>query len=192
MQFSELIAARMAGRTIRAETLYIADFLSAPFRAWTGATPVVIEGYEYIAAGAALNHSVLSLAGSAARSFSITLSGLPVDQWDLYTSMMITDAREYRGRTVIVALQLLDDAGALLDSPIMLQRGVMDAPEFTDSGDRRTITIHCESAFVSRRRPRYSTYTDADQQRRSPGDRGFEYGPSSAAKNIKHPVLPPS
>ena len=188
--FSETIAAHVAGGTIRAAHLFEAQFLSKTLRLWTGWGTLATGGREWEGSGGLIAVSDLDASASSfASPFAITLSGLPDESYDLYTRMMLSDPAEYRTRPVSVLLQFFDDAWQPLDEPMVMRSGFMDVPSFTGTAQSESIAMKCEGALVVRRRPRWGYYTNEDQQRRYPGDKGFEYAPASATRQVKAPIL---
>ena len=187
-----VIAAALQKRTIRRARLVMADFRSGALRLWSGRMPLVAGGETWVATHGLVQISEIDMAsGAFASPFAITLAGMPGDNIATYTRLMLYDASEYRGRRVVVYSQYFDEEWQPLDSPVALRTGVMDKPKFSGRAGQESITLQCESALVSRKRPRYSNYTDPDQQARYAGDTGFEYAPVAAGKTLKMPVLPP-
>ena len=188
--FSETIRAVKRGEQARVALCYFADFRSAPFYAWEGVGPLVSGGQTWLGTGGLVAVSELSLSAQAfASSFSLTLSGLPEEQFDAYTRLMAVDAAEYRGRRIVISMQWFGDDWAPLDAPYAVQAGFMDKPIFAMRGDQQSITLQCEGPLVTRKRPRFGFYTDEDQQRRYPGDKGLEFTPVAATRNVKQPVV---
>lgn len=189
---SATIAAALAGRTVRRERLVFADFASGALRLWPGRTPLVAGGQTWLASHGLVQVSEIDMAsGAFAAPFSVTLAGLPEDFVGYYARLMLADAAEYRGRRIVIYSQYFDEDWQALDAPFALRAGFMDKPKFSGKPGQESIMMQCESAFVTRKRPRYSNYTDPDQRARSAGDKGFEYAPTTAGKTLKLPVLPP-
>lgn len=184
--------ALVTARTLRRETLMLAEFRSAPLRLWMGFGLLEAGGHTWRGSGDLITISEIDFAPKAfAAPFTVTLSGLPEDAFDLYTQMFLSDAREYRGRRITFFFQYFDESWGAVGSPEAVLSGLMDIPKMSGEIGSRSVSIQCESPFVTRRRPRYSTYSHQDQQARSGGDRGFEYAPAAASKVLKMPVLPP-
>lgn len=176
--------------TLRAAILFHADFKSGPFRAWTGWGTLVAGGHEWLGAGALIGLSEIDAAsGAFASPFSVTLSGLPEEQFDAYAKLFIVDSTEYRGRAISVYFAFFGEDWQIIEEPIAAVTGFMDVPIFDDDATSQRITLQCEGPFVTRSRPRYGFYTDEDQQFRYPGDKGLEFAPISATRQVKSPVL---
>lgn len=62
----------------------------------------------------------------------------------------------------------------LLDTPVRLFSGLMDVAEINDTGSEGTIKLSVENILYIGQRAKLSRYTDAEQKRRYPDDRGLE------------------
>lgn len=62
-----------------------------------------------------------------------------------------------------------------LDEPYRFFSGLMDYFEITNSGESAEIRLFVENALIIGQRPKISRYTDEDQKRKFPDDRGFEF-----------------
>ncbi|MCA0401284.1 MAG: hypothetical protein LCH38_10770 [Proteobacteria bacterium] len=175
---------------LRAAHLFHAAFKSGDVRFWTGRGDLVAGGHTWTGSADFIGVSEIdAAAGAFASPFTVTLSGLPAEHFDAYARLMVVDASEYRGRAITVSICFFDEAWQVIEEPIACQTGFMDVPILdADAGSRR-ITLQCEGPFVTRSRPRHGFYTDEDQQLRYPGDKGLEFAPISATRNVKSPVL---
>lgn len=182
--FPETIAADLAGKKVQACFLVLFDFTSAPVRLWIGGNGrlrtndgALWDGLGQIGAISGVEQAV----NGDAPEMSFTLSGVD--------SAILRLARaeysdEVKGRIVYVLVQFFGvedpddpDNQRPLDLPYPIAAGRCLRPEFLtnrESGEK-AVTIKAESLFSLRSRPRYAMYTDADQQRRFPGDKGFEF-----------------
>jgi hypothetical protein len=79
------------------------------------------------------------------------------------------------GLPAIVSLGLFDAAGALIADPVGCFVGQMDQPTLDVTGTSATISINCESRLIEMNVAVDRRYTNEDQQRDYPGDRGFEF-----------------
>jgi hypothetical protein len=96
---------------------------------------------------------------------------------------------EYAERRAVLALQLFrqDSAGNSVpfDTPKVLHSGRMSKPRISlEPGGVLTFEIDSESLLVRKRQPRAGRLTDADQQRRYPGDRGLEFIPNATSGQL--------
>lgn len=72
----------------------------------------------------------------------------------------------------------------LIDSPYRMFAGLMDVMEFTDSGEYADIRLSVESNLIIGQRAKNMRYTNEEQKRIYPGDRGLENIPSLQDKEI--------
>lgn len=63
----------------------------------------------------------------------------------------------------------------LIDSPYQIFSGLMDVMEFADSGDTADIRVTAENILLIGQRAKLSRYTDEEQRKRFPDDRGLEF-----------------
>lgn len=190
MSFSATVLAHLRGEQVRPRLCFELDFRSGILRAWQGIGDLAIAGKTWSGSGHFVSASGLDLSpGAFARSFTITLSGLAPDQFAAYGRLMGSDPAEYRGRRASVFLVFLGDDQQPLEAPYAISTGFMDRPVLSVVNGQHQLSLQCEGAFVTRKRPRYGFYTDQDQQSRFPGDRSFEFAPISAQKNVRQPVL---
>ena len=90
----------------------------------------------------------------------------------------------YFGGTVHQWMQLLVD-GSAVGPAISIHRGWIRDVTVNESVSQASFTVTVESILTRRNRTPLGQYTDRDQQRRSPGDRGAEYTPTFTNKVIK-------
>lgn len=67
------------------------------------------------------------------------------------------------------------DGGSIISDTVMRVSGRMDVPMISDDGTTGTVDITVENRFIYANRPRVCRYTDEDQKRRFPGDRGCAF-----------------
>lgn len=188
MDFSDAIKAQLEGRTVRVAWLARFDFASGVQRYWPGVGSLVAGGATWTGTNnmAALGEIAASVGGSAPEQ-TFTLSGVDAD----FVSAARAAKAEYYGRLCYIYFQFFDEAWQTLGSPVAFWWGKMYALTAAQQADPdgfiRTITLSAESVFSSRRRPRYGTYTDRDQQARYPGDRGCERVMGIQQKTITFP-----
>lgn len=182
--FPETIAADLAGKKVQATFLLWFDFTTQPMRLWIGGEGRLKtndgerwDGLGKVGAVTGIEQAV----NGTAPEMTFTLSG--VDSQILRLARAEYDA-EVKGRFVYVLVQFfgVDDPAdpdnqRPLDLPYPIACGRCLRPEFNfdQSSGARSVSVKAESLFSLRSRPRYAMYTDADQQRRFAGDRGFEF-----------------
>lgn len=192
--FPETIALALAGGRVECAWLIQFAFTSEPVRVWTGfGTLETSDGQRWSGLGTLGSVSGIEQAvnGQAPRA-SFTLSGV-----DAQIVRLARDEyeAEVKGRVVTVLIQFFGvddpedpDNQRVLDAPYPLWSGRCLTPTFTISAEgERSVSIEAESLFSLRSRPQYAMYTDADQQHRFPGDRGFEFVGSLVNKTVTWP-----
>lgn len=193
--FPETIAAALAGTRVELAWLVRFDFVSETMRLWRGSGLLTTnDGATWQGLGSLGDVSGIEQAvNGEAPQATFTLSG--VDGTIVRLARDEFEA-EVLGRQVSVLLQFFgvddpDDPGNQrpLDAPYPVWAGRCLSPTFTISrdGGRQSIDISAESLFSLRSRPQYAMYTDADQQRRFPGDAGFEFVGSLVNKVLTWP-----
>lgn len=63
----------------------------------------------------------------------------------------------------------------LIDSPYRIFSGLMDTIEITDNGETADVRMAVESILITGQRQKIRRYTDQDQKKRFPYDRGLEF-----------------
>jgi hypothetical protein len=75
--------------------------------------------------------------------------------------------------------------GAPVGEPVLLHRGFIQDISLKETATEQVLTIRAESVFAARNWTPLGEYTDRDQKRRSPNDRGCEYVATLVDKVIK-------
>lgn len=138
-------------------------------RYWTGYGDLSFNGHTWTGAGALGGRSAIEETDEVyASGVTYSLSGLPPAE----VSRMLADMRQ--GLDSREYLLLFSNSGALVGS-LLVHEGLTDVPEMLDSGDAASISICVESRLRRLKTPNVSRYTDQDQLRLHPGDKGFEF-----------------
>lgn len=102
-------------------------------------------------------------------------------------SLALDDADLVQGSSVIVRTAVVDlTTLAVLDAPVEWT-GFCDKMGIAEDGETASISVSVESGAVALLRGNPSTYSDADQRAKYPGDRSFEYVISQADKPVVWP-----
>jgi hypothetical protein len=192
--FPDTIAAALGGEKVLCAPLVRFDFTSETMRLWAGYGELeTLDGETWQGIGSLGSMSGIEQAiNGEAPVATFTLSGIDADIVRLARDEF---EAEVLGRQAQVLVQFFgqDDADdpdnqRPLDNPYPVWSGRCLSPSFsfTEDGTRR-IDLACESLFSLRSRPQYSMYTDADQQRRFAGDKGFEFVASLVNKTVTWP-----
>jgi hypothetical protein len=186
--FSATVEAVLAGRTVRRARLVRFDFASGTRRFFEGTgtliTPDMAEWHGAGELGAI--GDIETARGGQAPSTDFTLSG--VDQGLIAAGL--ASSAESKGREVSVLCQHYDETWLPLDNPYETFGGTMDTLKISATGPTtRTVTLNAEGIFTARGFAPFSYFSDRDQKRLHPGDRGAEYVASMASKSIQWPIL---
>lgn len=101
--------------------------------------------------------------------FQVQLNSVPVE----VISIVLSSLRHgLEGRIYFAAL---DDNGTVLFEPYLMCSGWLDVPEFVDDGSSAFLTLSYETDIHDLDQPNETRYTDGEQQRLFPGDKGFEH-----------------
>lgn len=145
------------------------DYQSGPVR--MASTPFNIEyaGQTYIGIGHLGSISSIQ-EGPEQKSYGIAmrLSGIPLDNFrDLV-------AERFQDRSCRVWLGFLNPEHKPIGAPTQLFGGRMDVVSL-ELGETITVNLTAESRLVDWERARIRRYTDQDQKRAFPGDKGLEF-----------------
>lgn len=149
-------------------------------RAWSGSGDITVGGEVYTGVGSLGGISEVEETEDL-RATGITISLTGVDP--VYLSAALQSIRQ--GLPARVYLLLLDSSRAVIADPISIWSGFTDVPEIVEGGDTATISISVESRLLELERSGTSRYTDEEQQRLWPGDRGFEFVPALQDAEVK-------
>ena len=180
--FPDTIRADLAGAKVECSFLFAFEFASDTVRLWAENGRLdTNDGESWFGIGSLGDATGIEQAiNGEAPEAKFTLSG--IDQ-DILTKCREEWNSEARGRWVRAFIQFHgepDEADPYnqrcWDMPFAIAAFRMLRPSFsfTEEGER-SIEITAEQIFALRSRPRHAMYTDADQNARFPGDRGFEF-----------------
>lgn len=165
--------------TIEARRMFRIDFSTGTVRLIEGVTP------RTDADGAVWqpSHTLISAEGMASGA---PLEAVPCtyrasDLTPGLTREAITNRAIWFGRRMQQSMQLYA-AGAAVGPAIVLHTGTIQDIERVQTADEEYLSIRVESVFAKRNAAPLGKYTDRDQKRRSPGDRGCEYAAYLADK----------
>lgn len=186
--FSRTVEAALAGRSVYRARLVLFDFLSGPRRLFEGVGQIrTPDGYIWSGAGVLGSIGDIEGAkGGQAPTTQFTLSGVDKD----LISVGIASSEESKGRDLSVFCQHYDDSWQPLDGPYETFGGTMDTMKISATGiETRTVTLNAEGIFTARGYSPFSYFSDRDQKRLHPGDRGAEFVASMASKTVQWPIF---
>ena len=141
-------------------------------RAWSGYGDLVIDGHTYLGVGQFGSIGPISETSDLkANGMRLGLSGVPM------STLSNALGLDFQGKPATVYFGTLNDARQIVGAPYKLFAGFVDTMQIDENGETAVISVAIESRLIDMQNPNESLYTDADQQRRFPGDRGFEYVP---------------
>lgn len=173
------IAAEVVQRTVAVDL----DFDSAPVRLNASPMDISFGGHTYLGVGALGRISAAQESNELrAYDLTMTLSGIPRDA----IALALTET--YQGRPATVWEVVFDEDGSVIGDPIMLFRGRMDQMNPSIGPGSATVAIRAVNRLADWDQARGSNYTDVEQQRLHPGDRGLSYLASTVELNLIWPA----
>lgn len=159
--------------------LFKFEFDSGDVRLWNGFRDLIFNSETYTGSGSFLAISkVEETQNLKASAMTLTLTGINA------SIISIAILENYQGRPMTMWIGMLDSAGALAGSPLLIFKGEMDVMTLADDGKTATIQLTVENDLVSLNRAKEFRYNDQDQELDFPGDRFFEFVPSLQQKEI--------
>jgi hypothetical protein len=155
------------------------DFASGYVRLSTAGGPLSWNGQTWIGAG--MLGTVEAMKESTnleAHGVRLTLSGIDPEV------IAIALGESYQGRPARVWLALINEAGAIVADPLLVVSGRMDTMQVTP-GATAAVSIAVENDLAMWARPQVTRFTNEDQQRLYPGDKGFEYVVEASDRTIQ-------
>lgn len=176
---AEVLAAILGASITLAYLVEIELADGAYARAWSGLGPITFDGKVFTGIGN------LGGIGPIQEDQDLRANQVTFYLDGIETALVSATLQSIRPRlSARVWLALFDDAGAIIPDPILLWRGFTDVPELTFGPETSRIQLVTESRLIELEKSRGGRYTDADQQRRWPGDMGFAFVPSIQEKPV--------
>lgn len=181
-EYSATVEGWLRGATVRLVILVTLDFASGPVRLCSDDPDCLVDGDLYQGGGRLVGLSgIEDAAGHAAPDGSVTLSGTE----PRFVEAALDGAHEVLDREIVIAMQFLDEASQPFDPPDVLVVGTMGVPRLRGRMAERTVEIPYERDTARRAKAPFGNWSDRDQQRIYPGDRGFERMPIVKPKTVK-------
>ena len=178
MQLSAAARAQTEGRTPRCTLLYEIQLASGVRRFWAGYSPLqTLDGRMWESASNIIQMpSVDQSSDGTAPAIETVLAAVKAE----FIALAHSERSEYYNRPQLRYLQFFDkdDWGICLDMPYSLDFGLLQ--NLTSSmkqgpdGTVHQVTVTAEGPFAKRGRAPNGFWTDPDQKKRYPGDRGLE------------------
>lgn len=172
-----IVSDEVARRTLAVEL----DFPSGVVRVNGSPADITIAGQTHIGVGGLGGVSVAEESAEL-RSYdlTLTLSGVPRD------SVALALAEAYQGRAGTVWEVPFDASWQPID-PFVVFRGRMDQMSIA-IGETATVSIVLRNRLADWERAQELRYTDEDQQRLHPGDKGLQFVPATVERDIVWPA----
>ena len=167
---TDAAAAQTVARQIRCALFAKLHFLSSIERVWSGYGPLAWNGFNWLGLGTLGQVSMITEDTQLnAQTFTISLSGVD----NRLLSEALTEVRQ--GLPVKFWLAFFDNAGNIVDAPILCYAGRMDQPTILEGTDTSTISISVENRLADLQRRIERRFTDRDQRLEYPADTGLAY-----------------
>lgn len=183
----------LSASTVRLDLLFKMEFRSGTGHFWNGNTELLTGGQTWKPTHGRASIEGLGYSGSGvSESVTLQMSGIPDGGSELLAAA-ISETQDANQQLVTIYIQLFDDEWQPVGAPITIWWGFMQPPRVTRSpmqgteGAIQSISVTAENAFFNRSRPPHGRYTDRDQQKRSPGDKFFQFTPTLLFKTFTYP-----
>lgn len=171
-----------AGGTLPLALLVDMPDLDSPLHLCTGRWPLTWASISYTAVGTLGTVEAAQESASGPKPLTLKLSGVPASMRALALQQNV------QGKAVSLMVAVFDPATYQIADAVLEWDGTLDVMDWADDGAMGVITVSAESAGVDLLRGVSVRYTDQDQQRLFPGDKGFEYVIAQGEKTIKWPA----
>ena len=168
------------------------DFFSGQLSLWSGIGPCSIDNTIYTGGGAMLGLSRIDeTLEISARGAQVSLSGVPRSATD---ALQLAFNENYQGRIATIKMCVLDadnprdltdittDHGSVFDT---IFTGFMDVMEIDEGAETSKITVSIESRLIKLKQPVNTRFTDQQQKRRFPNDKGLEFTTTTPLQKIR-------
>ena len=168
---ADVIAELRAGK-FRPFILSEMKFTSGVSNVWTGYGTLAWDSKSWLGLGTFGTVSTITETTAVqANGIKLTLSGIP-------SGLVVSALSEcLQGYPVKLWHGFFTASGAIVADPAQSFAGRMDTVLIDEDAETSIISITAESRLIDLKRPKIRRYTDDDQQRTSPGDKGFEFVP---------------
>lgn len=170
----------MAAEVVRPILLVEMDFDTSPLYMWNGVGNLSHDSKTYVGAG-----NLLTI-GSISESTDLQATGTTLILSGVGSSLTaVARDEDYQGRSVVIKLGAMDETASVVADPVEIFSGFMDVMIINDGGESSTISVSAESRLIQFDRAKVSRYTDQEQKRKHPTDRGLEFVTSIQQLEVK-------
>lgn len=184
---------RFESGNVRVSFLVKMDFASQTMGVWNGNTKLTVGGVEYLPLFGAGTIDGLSFSNSTvSEQIVVSVSGANND----ILGLAMSDPGEVQDRLLTIYLQFFDDDWQPISAAPVIFYGYMQPPEGTQDevsqelnaqSPTHTLSVAAENIYFNRSRAPGGRYSDRDQQKRSPGDKIFDFMPGLVFKTFIYP-----
>ncbi|MBW7896507.1 MAG: hypothetical protein H3C27_15475 [Opitutaceae bacterium] len=163
---------RVAAREILVGCFCFIDYPTTPLRAWSGTGDLSWNSQTWKGVGDFGGFSAITeRVGPEAAATKLTLNGIK----DELVNLALLDTS--RLRLVELHLAVMTETAGVwaVEDAWRFFRARTDVHRIIEGKEFHTIEVALETFLATMRRPRVVRYTNAEQQRLYPGDRGMEY-----------------
>ncbi len=172
------LAAEFKKSTLRVG-LFCEILYATPVRFWNGIGNKTWDSKTWTGTGVFGGITAVQERGGAlAGSVALSLSGVPSE----LVSLALSDTAQ--GCKATVWFAAFDSNWGVIGEPVRMVRGKTDVCKILLGGKTSTISVTVITPMTGLKRVRNFLWTDAEQQRRFPGDKFFEYGASMAERPL--------
>lgn len=164
------VSVGVMAQLVRPALLCEIQFPTGTVNIWTGQGTITWDSKTWTGTGELVGFSSFpETTDGSSQGTQIILSGID--------STILDDSvnDEFQGSPVSIWVAILSESGTVTADPFKQFGGLIDTGEIRDDGEKATITINAESRLIDHLRPRQWRYTNQDQQKLYPGDKGFEF-----------------
>jgi hypothetical protein len=163
---------KIAGREVLVGCFCFINYPTTPLRAWSGTVDLDWNEETWKGVGDFGGFSAITeRAGPEASSTKLTLNGVK----DALVNLALLDtSQNCLVELYLAAMTETEGVWAVADGWRFF-RAYTDVHKVIEGLEFHTIEVAVETFLARMRRPRVVRYTNAEQQRLYPGDRGFEY-----------------
>lgn len=164
----------LTGVLLRPIILVEIEFTSGFVRVWTGIGDLTWDSKTWTGVGDLGRISAVQESGDlSAAGMTVTLSGIPQAMVD----RVLSETRQ--GKPFNVWLGMLDSSDAVIADPYLIFGGLTDISFIDEGAKTATVGVTGENKLLDRLRIIVWFYTSESQTFHFPGDKGFDFVPSS-------------
>ncbi|MCJ8344355.1 hypothetical protein MJH12_02355 [bacterium] len=147
---------------------------------WSGFSDILDDGRTYKGVGFLGTISpIVETDNITANGIVLTLSG--IDPLTIQRTLI----EPHRERKVVIKLGFRDENKEWIMEPFVIFQGRMDKPLIKYDDIQAIISIKCENRLIDMKRTKVLRYSNQEQIRKYPSNKGLEFGASIGDKQIK-------